>query len=524
MSLPTASSSSLLSCYNAQVLDNKGRYCDIATWTSALVYDRVPGNFSYFAPSSPLTVSQQNDYAASIFATLSQPAKKETLRSNCVDALKTLSCVTAFPECKSAGVSLSSMSYFPPCRLQCEQVNARCAASSQTGFPSAAGLKLACHSYPTKDCFLYVPPGFFVLPPSQGPFDALPALYGTVLAIWIVLTVVWNFLAFVRYKDSCVVLCRAIAGIPIIKCIVLVFGTAFWTTCASQKMCSFWMSVSLVNTHLVFETGEIVLFLLIAKGWTITRETFQPSEWRAVIFAMALFYMCNSIILVLEANVLSAQEFWICTASLYGLMYLYIFRCIATQLYQLSEQVSLLQRGGLIGNENHHPGRGLDEVEAPPPYAALVQPLRQKYFMYLLFLLLVLLSLSLEVLTHVLVATDGKLWFVLTVYEVSNLTILGTIGWIFRPREFSPFFFMVPTSQRTEQGAQQIPFLEMGCLDEDYYEAASPTSSAVVELGPLIATTRPGGGTGAQEPQSMILVCNPTHEQAAKYSIGLHGP
>lgn len=502
-----ASASSFLSCYNAQVLDNKGRYCDIATWTSALVYDRRVGNFSYFAPSAPLTVGQQNDYASSIFAAMSQAAAGGTknLPSDCVVALKTLSCVTAFPECKSAGVSLSSISYFQPCRLQCEQVNARCAAS---------GLQLACHSYPTKDCFLYVPQGFFVLPPSQGPFNALPALYGTVLAIWIVLTLVWNFMAFVRYKDSCVVICRAIAGIPIIKCIVLVFGTTFWTTCVSWDMCSFWMSVSLVNTHLVFETGEIVLFLLIAKGWTITRETFQPSEWRGVIFAMAFFYMCNSIILVLEANVLSGKEFWICTASLYGLMYLYIFRCIATQLYQLSEQVNSLGLPGLLA---------LQLPEAPHA-AALVQPLRQKYYMYLLFSLLVFISLSLEVLTHVLVATDGKLWFVLTVYEVSNLTILGTIGWIFRPREFSPFFFMVPTSQRAEQGAQQIPFLEMGIETQDDCYESSSTSSAIVELGPLLdAGLRPARPAGVREPQSMILVCNPTHEQSAKYSIGLHG-
>jgi hypothetical protein len=39
--------------------------------------------------------------------------------------------------------------------------------------------------------------------------------------------------------------------------IVLILGTSFWSTCDLWKMCSFWLGVSLINTHLVFETGEL---------------------------------------------------------------------------------------------------------------------------------------------------------------------------------------------------------------------------------------------------------------------------
>ena len=39
---------------------------------------------------------------------------------------------------------------------------------------------------------------------------------------------------------------------------------------------------------------------------------------------------------------------------------------------------------------------------------------------------------------------DQKVWHVLLGYELSNMVILGMMGFVFRPQEFSPFFFMVP--------------------------------------------------------------------------------
>ena len=51
----------------------------------------------------------------------------------------------------------------------------------------------------------------------------------------------------------------------------------------------------------------MMVFVLIAKGWTITREYFGASEWRGVIVSLSVFYMTNSIILVLQSTVLSVQ-------------------------------------------------------------------------------------------------------------------------------------------------------------------------------------------------------------------------
>ena len=56
---------------------------------------------------------------------------------------------------------------------------------------------------------------------------------------------------------------------------------------------------------------------------------------------------------------------------------------------------------------------------------------------------LVSISMAMEVYCHALISVDGRMWTVLLAYEISNLTIMGFVGFVFRPREYSPFFFMV---------------------------------------------------------------------------------
>jgi hypothetical protein len=89
-------------------------------------------------------------------------------------------------------------------------------------------------------------------------------------------------------------------------------------------MCSFWLNVAFINTNLIFDTGcplftilydvnvagDFILlffilmaalmccFILIGKGWSITRVIVHPQEWRGILIAMSTFYMANSIILV----------------------------------------------------------------------------------------------------------------------------------------------------------------------------------------------------------------------------------
>jgi len=325
---------------------------------------------------------------------------------------------------------------------------------------------------------LYVPSGYFVLDVEKGPYDALPIIYGVVLAGWLLMAIYWNVWTFLVYRNKCLLLCRAISGIPVVKCVVLIFGVSFWSTCVSWDMCSFWMGVSLINAHLVYETGEMVIFILIAKGWSITRDNFSANEWRGVIMSMAGFYMANSIVLVLESSVLTAQGFWAASAVLYGFMYLYILSGVIEQIQMLRFHVSNLRR------------------EMPENIAG---PLRKKLCMYICFSLIVLSSIAIEILTHSLVVNDGRLWIVLLIYEVSNMIILFTIGWIFRPREHSPYFFMVPARAIDDNTVSRpTPVIEVGKVSEDGDDEGdfltenrsngrNAKDSFAIELAPLLS-------------------------------------
>jgi hypothetical protein len=252
------------SCLNARFVDNpQGNYCKDASWTSAYIY--AAANFSDYYTGTPLSDVMQNNLAMNIFEDF-RAGHQKTLSSECKNALQRLACVTAFPECPLPGTSESSISYFLPCRLQCEQANAYCPFT------------VSCESYPSINCMLQIPSGFFVIDPISGPFEPLPIIYAISLAFWVMFAIAWNYLTFVKFRGSCVLFCRTVSGIPILKVLVLTFGTVFWSTGVKWKMFSFWMGVALVNTQLVYETGQMLVFLLIAKGWTITRDSFPANE------------------------------------------------------------------------------------------------------------------------------------------------------------------------------------------------------------------------------------------------------
>lgn len=419
------------SCFNARELSQADRYCDFVSWTAAYLY--TPGNYSLYNPGRPLSDNEQSKYAIYIYNSY---VNGNSLGIDCKDSLKRLACVNSFPYCPLASNSIAGIAPFPTCKQQCEQANSKC---------SSFNVILNCDSYPNKYCSIFVPPGYFVLPVEQGPYNNIQYLYILVLTFWVFASFLWNYLTFYVFKYRCVLLCRAVGGVPIVKAVVAVFAVAFWSTCSSWNMCSFWLGVSLTNTHLVYETGEILVFILVSKGWSITRETFTPNEWRTIIMSLSGFYMANSILLVLESSVLTATGFWVASAILYGVVYCYILINVTSNLRFLHKETAFL---------------------APPPVMPqeIVAPLMEKYRMYLIFLVLVFVSIGMEVFCHALLASSSSTFSILLVYEISNAIILGYLGYIFRPREYSPFFFMV-SARRDSIRNGPIVILE-ACYDE----------------------------------------------------------
>ena len=341
-------------CFNARIPTQSDGFCSFVKWTSTHMY--YSQNFSVYEPTKYVEESEQHNYAGNLYSSFVSSYGGKDLDDNCISALKRLVCVSVFSQCV---ISAYSINYFPTCRLQCEQVNSYC--------PS----RRDCSVYPIEGCSIFVPTGFFVIKPSSGPLTPLPAIYAIALLGCMFFAIAWNYLTFVKHKNSCVVFCRAVSGIPIIKTLVLIFGVSFWGTCSRWNMCSFWLGVSLVNTQLVYETAQMFVFILVAKGWTITRDIISTNEWRTIILAISIFYLLTSVLLVLQTTVLTLEGFWIMNFFVYGSMYGYIYSCVCYQLFRLYKQVSLLR---------------------PEMPQDITRPLKMKFAMYIAFFLLVIMS------------------------------------------------------------------------------------------------------------------------------------
>lgn len=252
------------------------------------------------------------------------------------------------------------------------------------------------------------------------------------------------------------------------------------------------MAVSFIQVHLIYETLSIMVYLLVAKGWSVTRYRITIEDWRLVIILISVFYMSMSIILVLENSVLSRDGFWVAIAVIYGLMYYYIFTNTMRQLRKLGVQVSIL--------------------EATMPIA-ITGPLLEKHRMYIVLLLLIFASMCIEIACHCIIGENGSLAAAMFTYELSHLLIFLSIGYIFRPREYSPFFFMLP-ARMNDARTRAIATVEATEEDGDENE---------VELAPLILSAA-SRSSHRSVPASMIIIRTPDKQMHVGVSTALARP
>lgn len=165
-----------VSCYRArQVHSETANFCPMVQWLSGSLFNS--STFSVYYPGSAQDLNEQNSVAVSIseeLLAMSTGAVSDTCRS----AVKRFACVTSFPYCQTSGSSVSSISYLPPCRLQCEHVRRICKA---TLFSEKTLIDLDCSEFSLdRNCMLYVPVDRFFLDPAQVSYFVQHSHYATV--------------------------------------------------------------------------------------------------------------------------------------------------------------------------------------------------------------------------------------------------------------------------------------------------------------------------------------------------------
>ena len=177
----------------------------------------------------------------------------------------------------------------------------------------------------------------------------------------------------------------------------------------------------------------------------LTRPVLSQHEWRNAILSAAVFYLVVSILSGLRTQPISSS--WLLAFCLvYAVYYLRLLYNSLHQLRRLYSHLKLLKDGML-------------------PEA--VQSIHLKASLYMLFLLCEFIALASEVACRALhslnylpgdnarayrFSTSGghtatSTWIILLLYEVSNVAMLATMAFCLRPRELSPFYYMVPLEE-----------------------------------------------------------------------------
>jgi len=349
-------------------------------------------------------------------------------RPLCRQLLRLFTCIAHLRHCPLSEADASSV---PPCRKLCELAEMHCDIGE--------GLFDKCYTLPKEECSLEIPSGYFLLEEDEGSFfPVLPIFYIVIASLWGLGLLVWVISNYCWMGLNVLSISRAATIIPITKAPVVALTAIFWYRCELNGMCNFWLSIAILNTQLIHETLSMTVLLMGATGYCIVSSRLTQDDWRGIIVHMTMFYCGSSIFLILWRATLSSLGVLIYILILYGLP--------LQQLLRSSWRT--LRHAAFI--------ESLVPTDARPVFR---QPVRERANMFRIFVLLGFLYVITLAAEHTALYMGADIVISLIIGEVAFLVIIFTLGYLYRPRRFSPYFFMdaVRSGQETEEEDRQIP-------------------------------------------------------------------
>lgn len=167
-----------------------------------------------------------------------------------------------------------------------------------------------------------------------------------------------------------------------------------------------------------------MLLFWLSKGWTLTRPTLTPGEW-LTLHCIAVAFIFTSISYNFYVGN-SPSTFWVIfNVFLYGFIYSNIFYFIFKEIRRT---------------------RGFALKISPPLFPDIVTaPIIEKLIIYKRLTNLAILMVVVEAVSNILYANDYISMPALVLgYEVPSWVIFMVLSYVMRPRDYGPFFFMVP--------------------------------------------------------------------------------
>ena len=172
-------------------------------------------------------------------------------------------------------------------------------------------------------------------------FDA-PALLVTLWLVWMSLLLMWIDNTSRRHAAAATPLHRLLGVVPALKVLLEGFTIGLWLSCPWQDAQSPWLFMGWLGLYTWHEASFLGLFLLLAKGWCITRPALPLSD---VIHAATL--LCLVYVTINTYLVLDSPSMWPPLLLVYGCVLASVLRDMRLTMHHLANQLEAMRASGI---------------------------------------------------------------------------------------------------------------------------------------------------------------------------------
>ena len=122
-------------------------------------------------------------------------------------------------------------------------------------------------------------------------FTFHPILLALILMAWCTMLAVWVSNTWGRNRESATTLHRVIVVVPFLKVCLELITVGLWLSCPWQNSHSPWLFMGWLGVYTWYEASYFGVFILLAKGWCITRPSLQMHDILNAACLLCLLYI-----------------------------------------------------------------------------------------------------------------------------------------------------------------------------------------------------------------------------------------
>lgn len=372
------------------------------SWTYARAlesYNYIPNTYS---------ADDQGMFANEFYGNLTKTNKK-----SCLNAAKMFACAASYPFCPKSGLHVS---YWRTCRFECEKYKKECKSKS---------FNCSVYTDDQRYCFRIPKDSHYEISWKNDPYDSLDDFYLGFFLVYMFVAGIWAFFCYYYRHSAATSLIQALVTIPTFKFLTCLMDYSIWYVCnMNGRLCNIYLDVVVLFCRLLYESLTMLCLFWIAEGYQLVRQQLTFNEVRFIIMFVSLYYIGNSIMLILETYIVESLVTYIFTAIIYVLPLCFL-------IYKTIENIKLLRIQLLMIIRDNVDGYNT--------------PVYQKYKMYfyfvvLLFFLCIFRGIAMPFVREITI----EIYKVHYYREIVDIISVFWLLIVFRFRPNEPYFNIIP--------------------------------------------------------------------------------